>query len=131
LRYKGRPISAECQSNLAKRLGNLAIAGALIGCTLPLMAIVALAIKLESRGSAFVRQELILPRSGRFMAVKFRTTAHDSETGQDGRVTRLGWFLRYTRIENLPQLINVVRGEMSVISPSPERPRFLDYPSAY
>jgi lipopolysaccharide/colanic/teichoic acid biosynthesis glycosyltransferase len=93
------------------------------------MVVVALAIKLESRGPVFYRQELIRARAGRFMAVKFRTTAHDSETERDGRVTRLGWFLRYTRIENLPQLINVVRGEMSVMSPTPERPRFLDYPS--
>ena len=116
------------------RLADLVIAGALIAFSLPLLAIVALAIKCDSPGPVFYRQERIRLRGGRFIALKFRTTVHGSGLGEgpregaerDARLTRVGQLLRYTRIESLPQLVNVVRGEMSVIGAGPECPYFLD-----
>jgi lipopolysaccharide/colanic/teichoic acid biosynthesis glycosyltransferase len=115
-------------------LGDLMIAGVLIVVTLPLMGIVALAIKCDSPGPVFHRKERVRLRGRPFFALRFRTTAHDGAldtrsvkaTEPDGRLTRVGWFLRYTRMERLPQLINVVCGDMSVIRASPERPHFLD-----
>jgi len=109
------------------------VAGALLVLTLPLMAIVALSIKLDSPGPVFSRKERVGLGGCRYTALEFRTMAHDGEP--DGRFirgarreahfTRVGWFLWYTRVEKLPQLINVLNGEMSCIGASPERPYFL------
>ena len=117
----------------AKRLGDFVIAGALIAFTLPLMAIVAVAIKCDSPGPVFYRKERA-DTDGRFSALKFRSTIHCSgldtrlirDAEREVHVTRVGRFLRYTRIEQLPQLINVLRGEMTCLGAGPERPYFLD-----
>jgi polysaccharide biosynthesis protein PslA len=107
-------------------------AGALIAFTLPLMAIVALAIKCESAGPVLVREERINARGRHFTALKFRNAVYEPggravrRAEIAARVTRVGWLLRYTRIENLPQLINVVRGEMSCLYADPDHPFFLD-----
>jgi lipopolysaccharide/colanic/teichoic acid biosynthesis glycosyltransferase len=114
-------------------LGDVVTAGALIAYTLPLLAIVALAIKYDSPGPVFYRQERIRLRGGRFIALKFRTTVHCSERGEgpirrahrDACLTRVGRLLRFTRIDNLPQLVNVIRGEMSAIGAGPGCPYFL------
>jgi lipopolysaccharide/colanic/teichoic acid biosynthesis glycosyltransferase len=105
------------------------VAGALIVLTLPLLVLVAFAIKCDSSGPIIARQERVGARGQRFTALKFRTTHHYSVLGPaDWRVdrTRIGWFLRYTRIENIPQLVNVLRGEMSCLNPRSECPFFLD-----
>ena len=96
------------------------IAGLLLGLTLPLIAVIALAIKFDSRGPVFHREERTGPGGCRFTALTFRTGAHDG-----AHFTRVGWFLWYTRLEKLPQLINVLNGQMSCIGVDPERPYFL------
>jgi lipopolysaccharide/colanic/teichoic acid biosynthesis glycosyltransferase len=113
-------------------LGDFVIAGVLFILTLPLMGIIALAIKLDSPGPLFYHQECIGLSGFRYYALKFRTVARDNERGgglrgaqREVRLTRVGRFLWRTRLENLPQLINVLNGQMSVVGTSPQRPYFL------
>jgi len=102
--------------------------------TLPFFPLVALAIKLDSRGPVFFRQLRVGNREKGFMLYKFRSMRQDAEAGSgavwaeknDPRVTRLGTFLRNSRVDELPQLINVFKGEMSFIGPRPERPEFVE-----
>jgi exopolysaccharide biosynthesis polyprenyl glycosylphosphotransferase len=114
-----------------KRLSDVVLALALLLATLPVMALVAILIKLESRGPAIFRQ----PRTGlggrEFEILKFRSMTHDAERdgpqwaqAADPRVTRIGRVIRELRIDELPQLVNVLKGEMSFIGPRPERPVF-------
>jgi len=99
---------------------------------LPVMAVVAIAIKLDSVGPVFYLQERVGKHNETFRIVKFRSMTVDAEkngavwAGEfDPRVTRVGKLLRKTRLDELPQLFNVVRGEMSIIGPRPERPVFV------
>jgi exopolysaccharide biosynthesis polyprenyl glycosylphosphotransferase len=100
----------------------------------PLMALVAIAIKLDSPGPAIFSQERVGFLGHRFMVHKFRSMRQDAErhTGpvwakqNDDRVTRIGMFLRKCRLDELPQLWNVLRGQMSFVGPRPERPYFVD-----
>lgn len=113
----------------SERQRDLAAAVALIVLMAPLMVFVALAIKCSSRGPVLVREER-RGAYGRFATWKFRTAAlRHVEAGwrlhPEPELTGVGWFIRYTRIENLPQLINVLRGEMSCF-PGSRRPFFLD-----
>ena len=99
--------------------------GILIG--LPFFGVVALLIKLDSEGPVFFRQER-MGRWGRpFLIYKFRTMVHDAPcrggpitVGDDPRITRVGRFLRKAKIDELPQLMNVLKGEMSLVGPRPE-----------
>ncbi|MCG8349329.1 MAG: undecaprenyl-phosphate glucose phosphotransferase [Chloroflexales bacterium] len=95
----------------------------------PLMFLIALLIKIESRGPVFFLQERVGMDNNPFWVIKFRTMRSDAEsrgpgwtTANDSRVTRLGRFLRRTSIDELPQFINVMLGEMSVVGPRPEQP---------
>jgi len=109
-------------------------AAALIVLTAPVMAVVALAVTLDSPGPVLFIQERV-GRFGRsFRMYKFRTMRHDAEalTGpvwaqseDDPRVTRVGRWLRRTHLDELPQLFNVLRGHMSLVGPRPERPCFV------
>ena len=113
------------------RLGDLAAACALIAFTLPLMAIVAIAIKCESPGPVFERRQCVGIGGRRFDALSFRTTLHAVEDVDRGwhrapQMTRLGPYLRYAGIDALPQLFNVLRGEMSIIDSAAYSPSFLD-----
>ncbi|WP_152430478.1 sugar transferase [Vibrio aquimaris] len=102
----------------------------------PVMPIIALAIKLDSKGPVFYKQLRVgksTPKQMMFFEiVKFRTMYVDAETRSgavwatenDPRITKVGRFLRKTRLDEIPQLFNVVRGEMSIIGPRPERPSF-------
>ena len=90
------------------RIVDPVIASALIVFTFPLMVCVCLAIKLDSAGPVFCRHPRRAPDGRLFLMLKFRTAVHDRES-------RLGRFLRYSRIEDLPQLINVLQGEMTLI----------------
>ena len=117
-----------------KRALDVVLAFALLILTAPLMAITAIAIKLDSAGPAIFSQERVGLRGRRFMVHKFRSMRLDAErqTGpmwakeNDDRITRIGAFLRKTRIDELPQLWNVLRGEMSFVGPRPERPYFVE-----
>ena len=110
-----------------KRIGDLVLACALIALTLPLMTIVALAIKLDSPGPVFARHNRLGLGGRQIRALKFRTTVHDPQRTlrQDAQLTHVGRFLRYTRTNNLPQLANVLRGEMSLVGTGRERSDFL------
>jgi len=118
----------------ARRLADVSISLLMGLVALPLVALAAIAIRLESRGSIFYTQE----RAGRneqpFQIIKLRTMRQDAEakTGAvwsagagDPRVTRVGRFLRRSRIDELPQLWNVLRGDMSIVGPRPERDHFI------
>ena len=115
--------------NRIRRIGDLLISCVLLIIALPLMIIVSLVIKLGSPGPVLDRQNCIGCNGRRFQALKFRTTVHDPKhaTAPWARqTTQVGEFLRYTRIEDLPQLINVLRGEMSIIDRDARSVSFLD-----
>lgn len=99
----------------------------------PLFPLVALAIKLESPGPVFFRQVRVGNGERPFVLYKFRSMGQDAEKNgavwavkNDVRVTRVGRFLRNSRIDEIPQLFNVLKGEMSFIGPRPERPEFVE-----
>jgi sugar transferase (PEP-CTERM system associated) len=117
-----------------KRLFDIVCALALIVLSAPIMLIAALAIKLDSRGPVFYTQERLGQDGKPFMVRKFRSMRTDAEQDgtprwasvHDDRVTRIGNFMRKTRIDELPQLFNVLKGEMSMVGPRPERAYFVD-----
>ena len=119
-------------TRLAKRLFDLA--GALIGILVaaPIMLLTALAVRLDSPGPVLYRQERVGENGRRFTLCKFRSMRIDAEQGtpiwardHDTRVTRVGRVIRLTRLDELPQFWNVLRGEMSFVGPRPERPFFV------
>ena len=117
-----------------KRLFDLGAAAVGLVVSLPLMWILALLVKLDSKGPAFYLQERTGQNEKPFRLVKFRTMRNDAEGGtgpvwasvRDYRVTRVGRWLRLTRLDEIPQFINVLKGEMSFIGPRPERPFFVE-----
>jgi len=116
-----------------KRTFDVAVASLLLLATLPLMVIVAAAIIIESGRPVIYRQTRVGCRGENFSMFKFRSMAKDAERDNharwadlnDSRVTSVGRLMRRTRIDELPQLINVIRGEMSFVGPRPERPEFV------
>ena len=104
--------------NPMRRVGDVLIASVLLFVTVPLMVCIALAIKYESPGPVFERRERLGGGGRWFTSLKFRTTAHEREPAKVRwvkPVTRVGQFLRYVRIDELPQLINLLRGDLSLI----------------
>jgi lipopolysaccharide/colanic/teichoic acid biosynthesis glycosyltransferase len=124
-----RHVQDEGVPRQMRRLGDFVIACLLLAITSPLMLIVTLAIKLEGIGPVLERQTYIGRSGRRFQMLKFRTVVHDREHMKPmwaRNTTQVGQFLRLTRIDALPQLINVLRGEMSVIDSAGSSPSFLD-----
>lgn len=127
--FEDREIASSPYTRV-KRLADLAGAATLGVALLPCMALVACAVKVSSDGPVFYRQRRLTEGGREFMLVKFRTMKHNAERESgavvaqlnDARVTRLGKILRKTRLDELPQLWNVLRGDMSLIGPRPERP---------
>jgi sugar transferase (PEP-CTERM system associated) len=119
--------------SLVKRTFDLLTALCLLVLTAPIMLLAAIAIVLESGFPAIYRQERVGARGERFMLLKFRSMVRDAESNgeaqwaalNDARVTRVGRILRRMRIDELPQLVNVLKGEMSFVGPRPERPCFV------
>ena len=114
-----------------KRLLDMVLAAVGLLILSPLLAVVAIAIKLDSRGPVLFKH-LRVGRGFRPIHVyKFRTMSWPPQgpeltAGRDQRITRVGGLLRRTKIDELPQLANVVRGDMSLIGPRPEVPRYVD-----
>ena len=117
-----------------KRVFDVLCSFILIVLAAPVMMVTALAIKLESKGPVFYRQERVGANSRTFFVNKFRSMRTDAEkdgkpvwaAAQDSRVTRVGNIIRRLRIDELPQLFNVLKGEMSLVGPRPERPYFVE-----
>lgn len=117
---------------MIKRGFDLIFAAALLFVLLPLLVIMALAVAFTSPGGAFFRQERVGRHGRTFQLLKFRSMRPDSEAqgqltigGRDPRVTGVGYFLRKTKLDELPQLWNVLLGEMSVVGPRPEVPQYV------
>jgi len=116
---------------VVRRLRDITVGLLLLVLTLPLCLLVACLIKLESRGPVMYRQERVGLHGKVFTLLKFRSMRVDAEaagprwaTERDPRVTRVGAFIRAQRIDELPQLLNVLRVHMSLVGPRPERPCF-------
>ena len=130
------PCAPPAAIRFAKRAVDIAAALVGLALTLPLWPVLALAIKLDSPGPVLFRQlrigEARPDRVAMFHMLKFRSMRADAEARsgavwaqkRDPRITRVGAFLRKSRLDELPQLINVLRGDMSLIGPRPERPGF-------
>ncbi|MES2102095.1 MAG: sugar transferase [Pseudomonadota bacterium] len=125
---------------MAKRLFDLICAGAGLVLLSPLLLGIALWIKLDSRGPVFFRQQRVGRFGVPFRIHKFRTMQDDAgapalgpqlTVGADPRITRAGRFLRRTKLDELPQLLDVLAGTMSLVGPRPEVPRYVAlYPAA-
>ncbi|MBN1430145.1 MAG: sugar transferase [Anaerolineae bacterium] len=117
-----------------KRLIDIAISLMGLVCFGLLLPLIALAIVLDSPGPIFYRQERVGKAGRVFKVIKLRSMIPDAEASQgpiwavsgDSRITRVGRFLRKSRLDEIPQLLNVLRGEMSMVGPRPERPHFVE-----
>ena len=126
---------AACQLATAmKRLIDLLIVVPGLILLSPLLAVVSVCIKLTSRGPVLFRQCRVGHRGQLFEICKFRTMVVGPVSGgpqvtaaDDPRITRLGRFLRRTKLDELPQLLNVLKGEMSLVGPRPQVPRFVQH----
>ena len=117
-------------TRVAKRLFDLLGAAVALVVLLPLMLLAALWVKLDSPGPVFFRQERVGRHGRPFRIHKFRTMAAGAPglqitVGQDPRITRAGAWLRRTRVDELPQFIDVLLGHMSLVGPRPEVPRYV------
>ena len=118
---------------VVKRIFDVVVSGLFVLTMLPIMLLTIIAIKLDSRGPIFYSQERV-GRDGKvFSVMKFRSMRTDAEKAgaqwaqkNDNRVTRVGKFIRKTRIDEIPQILNVLKGEMSFVGPRPERPVFVE-----
>jgi lipopolysaccharide/colanic/teichoic acid biosynthesis glycosyltransferase len=127
-----RPRWRERLSAAERRVRDVLLSGALLVATLPVCLAAACMIKLESPGPVLYRQTRVGLNGDTFQILKLRSMRDDAEPDGpcwaaigDPRVTRVGAWLRRARIDELPQLLNVLRGEMSLIGPRPERPHFV------
>ena len=122
---------------MAKRLFDIAFALLALLLLGPLLLLVALWVRLDSPGPVFFRQQRVGRGGQLFDIVKFRTMRTGAEAmgpqitvGEDARITRAGAWLRRAKVDELPQFLNVLRGDMSVVGPRPEVPRYVaQYPA--
>jgi putative colanic acid biosynthesis UDP-glucose lipid carrier transferase len=118
---------------LVKTLEDVLFASVLLALASPLMIAIAIGVKRSSPGPVFYRQERVTWNGAGFRMLKFRTMPSDAEAGSgpvwanraESRATKFGAFLRRWSLDELPQLINVLKGEMSIVGPRPERPEFV------
>lgn len=117
-----------------KRIIDIFISLLILVITLPVTIITAIAIKLDSKGPVFFLQERMGQNGKVFKVIKFRSMIDNAEAysgpvwshKDDPRITRVGKFIRKVRIDEIPQMINVLKGEMSLVGPRPERPYFVE-----
>jgi lipopolysaccharide/colanic/teichoic acid biosynthesis glycosyltransferase len=117
-----------------KRTFDICLALAALALVAPLLGLVALLIKCDSKGAVFFKQERMGKGFRPFLIYKFRTMKESSNSNsrlvtvdRDPRITRVGWFLRMTKIDEIPQLINVLKGEMSFVGPRPEVRQYVEF----
>lgn len=119
---------------IVKRLFDIVTSLALLLFTLPILVAATVAVAISSRGPVLYRQRRVGQHGESFMLLKFRSMKVDAETDgipkwaerNDPRITKVGHILRMTRIDELPQIFNVLRGDMSFVGPRPERPYFVE-----
>ena len=119
---------------LLKKLEDFFLSFSILLIASPLMLLIAIGVKLSSAGPVFYRQERVTWNGERFHILKFRTMPIGAESASgpvwskrdEGRATGFGAFLRRTSLDELPQFLNALRGEMSVVGPRPERPEFVE-----
>ena len=121
------------EQRIMKRAMDILISGAMLIVASPFMLLTALAIKLEDHGPALFKQERVTIGGKKFYIYKFRSMIVDAEkngaqfsTKNDSRITRVGKFIRATRLDELPQLLNILKGDMSIVGPRPERQTYID-----
>ncbi len=120
---------------MMRRLFSTLVAAAGLLLALPLLPFVMLAVKLDSKGAVFYRQKRVGLGGSQFYCYKFRTMRQDAEadtgatwaTDDDPRITRVGAFLRTSRLDEIPQLWCVLKGDMAFVGPRPERPEFVEW----
>ena len=119
-------------SLVSKRLLDVVVSAVGLVALLPLFVLIAALIRVDSPGPAFYRQVRVGLRGRPYMIWKFRSMRQDAEKSgprwaqaDDPRISRVGWWLRKTRIDEFPQLVNVFKGDMSLVGPRPERPVFV------
>jgi lipopolysaccharide/colanic/teichoic acid biosynthesis glycosyltransferase len=124
-------VRTAATQDAARRARDITVSLLLVSLTLPLMLLVACLIKLGSRGPVLYRQQRVGLHGEPFTLLKFRSMRCDAEADgpcwaavRDPRVTRIGAVIRWFRIDELPQLLNVLHGAMSLVGPRPERPHF-------
>jgi sugar transferase (PEP-CTERM system associated) len=129
----GHGFAQGTMQRLVKRAFDIVCSSVLLLLTSPVMLLTVLAIRLDSPGPIIYRQERVGKGGRVFQCLKFRSMRSDAERDgvarwaakNDSRVTRVGSFIRKTRIDELPQLVSVLKGEMSLVGPRPERPSFV------
>lgn len=121
------------EQRILKRLMDILISAVLLVVASPFMLVTALAIKLEDRGPALFKQERVTVNGKKFYIYKFRSMIVDAEKNgaqfsskNDSRITKVGKFIRATRLDELPQLLNILKGDMSIVGPRPERQQYID-----
>jgi sugar transferase (PEP-CTERM system associated) len=130
----GDGFNQDALRSMVKRTFDILFSTVLIVAATPVMLLTSLLIKLDSRGPVLYTQERVGQNGSTFMVAKFRSMRTDAEkdgtprwaTASDDRVTRVGSVIRKLRIDELPQLFNVLKGEMSLVGPRPERPFFVE-----
>ncbi len=121
------------EQRIVKRLMDVTLSGVLLLVASPFMLLTALAIKLEDGGPALFKQERVTVDGRPFWIYKFRSMIVDAEkygaqfsSKNDSRITKVGRFIRATRLDELPQLLNILKGDMSIVGPRPERQQYIE-----
>ena len=127
-------FNVKASQQILRRIVSIAVSFILLAICLPFIPFIILAVRLSSPGPIFYRQTRVGLRGRPFSVIKFRTMCQDAEdqgavwaTKNDPRITPLGGFMRMTRLDEIPQLWNVLRGEMGFVGPRPERPEFVKW----
>lgn len=128
------PFKISGEEEIIKRLIDILVSLVLLVITSPILLMTAIVVKLDSPGPIFYKQERITMNHRSFNILKFRSMSSTAEaesgpvlaSSNDSRITKVGKFIRSTRIDELPQLINVLKGDMSLVGPRPERPFFVN-----
>ena len=133
LLYEINELGLTLEQRFFKRTFDLLISLIVFIIAAPIMLLTAIVIKIYDKGPIFFKQERITKNNKKFMLYKFRTMILNAEektgpilaSSNDERITKIGKFIRFTRLDELPQLVNIIRGDMSLVGPRPEREYFI------